>query len=276
MNDSQKVKIAWFGKHFGEEPPLTGNERQGSGAIFFSGCQLRCVFCQNYQISQEGLGKEYSVGQLIEMMLDLQKQGAVNINLVSPTIWWPKIKQAIITAQTKGLNLPIVWNSNAYESVAILKEMAGLVDIYLPDFKYGDDKIGLKYSKAGNYSKVAKSALQEMLRQVGHLKVDSRGLAQKGIIVRHLILPNNLDNSFKVLKILAGIDNSLAVSLMNQYYPIFRANHYPEINRELSLAEFEKVFQYLLEQGLENGWVQEAGSGQRLIPDFAKQNPFIF
>lgn len=274
MNVSQNVKIAWFGKHFGEEPPLVGNEQQGSGTIFFSGCQLCCVFCQNYQISQEGLGNECSVGHLAEMMLDLQKQNAVNINLVSPSIWWTKIKPAIVLARDRGLNLPIVWNSNAYESVAILKELAGLVNIYLPDFKYGDDAAGIKYSKVNNYSKVAKAALIEMLKQVGHIKIDSRGLAQEGIIVRHLILPNNLDNSFKALKILADIDKNFAISLMNQYHPLYRADIFPEINREVTLKEFETVFQYLLKQGMENGWVQEAESAARLIPDFLKNNPF--
>jgi len=274
MNFYQKVKIAWFGKHFGEEPPLVGKKHQGSGTIFFSSCHFRCVFCQNYQISQEGIGQNYSVGQLAEMMLRLQKDSAVNINLVSPTIWWQEIKTALIIAKEKGLTIPIVWNSNAYESVHIIQEMKNLIDIYLPDFKYGIDLVGQKYSGVKNYTQFAIPAIREMLKQVGHLLLDDNNLAMRGLIVRHLILPNNLNNSFKALAILADIDANLAVSLMNQYNPLYRAADYSEINRKLSDEEFEKVFRHLLDLGLENGWVQEQESGQSLIPDFTKQNPF--
>jgi len=233
-----KVKIAWTGKHFGEEPPLFGDKSQGAGGIFFSGCNLRCVFCQNWQISQGGMGKEYSIEELADIMLDLQNSGAVNIDLVTPTIWRQQVKTALQLAKSKGLILPIVWNSNGYEQPAILKQMAGLVDIYLPDFKYGDDKTAVKYSRAHNYVATATAAVKEMLRQTGNLQVNEQGLARRGVIVRHLILPNNIQNSLTALKILRSIDPKLHVSLMRQYYPLHRAKNYPEINRQITEQEF--------------------------------------
>lgn len=272
--NQKSIKIAWYGKHFGEEPPLVGDKSQGAGGIFFSGCNLQCVFCQNHQISQGKVGqKEYSVEQLAEIMLDLQKQGAVNVDLVSPTIWILPIKEAILIAKNRGLVIPIAWNSNAYESEQLLKKMEGLVDIYLPDFKYGDDKIALKYSNAKNYSKIAEKAIREMLRQVGNLKLE-RGIAKKGIIVRHLILPDNLENSFEALKIIASVDKNIYLSLMNQYYPLHNAKKFSEINKPVSKEEFEKVLDFALSLGLENGWVQQEGSSKTLVPDFTKEKPF--
>lgn len=268
------IKIAWFGKHFGEEPPLAGLKTQGAGGIFFSGCNLRCVFCQNYQISQGKVGqKEYSVEQLADMMLDLQKQDAVNIDLVSPTIWFQQIKEAILIAKNKGLVIPIVWNSNAYESEQLLKEMEGLVDIYLPDFKYGDDKVALKYSNAKNYSKVAKKAIKEMLRQVGNLKLE-QGIAKKGVVVRHLVLPNNLENSLRALEIIASVDRNVYLSLMNQYYPLHKAKEFPEISRQVSGEEFQRVLECAEKLGFENGWVQQEGSSEIFVPDFMAKEPF--
>jgi len=174
----------------------------------------------------------------------------------------------------KGLTLPIVWNSNAYEQVAILKQMAGLVDIYLPDFKYGDDEVAVKYSRAHNYAAAAAKAIKEMLRQVGHLQVNEGGNARRGVIVRHLILPNNIQNSLAALKILHDIDPRLHISLMRQYYPLHQAKNYPEINRQITEQEFARVFDCLWELGLENGWVQAKDSGSVLIPDFRKTEPF--
>lgn len=269
---ARKIKIAWAGKHFGEEPPLSG--KQSAGAIFFSGCNLACVFCQNWQISQGGMGKEYSIEELADMMLDLQNNGAINIDLVTPTIWWRKIKTALQIAKSKGLTLPIVWNSNAYEQVAILKQMTGLVDIYLPDFKYGDDETSVKYSHAHNYSATATRAIKEMLGQVGHLQVDEDGNARRGVIVRHLILPNNVQNSLAALKILNNINPRLHISLMRQYFPLHRAKNYPEINRQITEQEFERVFDCLWELDLRNGWVQDEKSSAKFIPDFTKNVPF--
>ena len=270
----KKIKIAWAGKHFGEEPPLTGKAEQGAGGIFFSGCNLRCVFCQNWQISQAGLGKEYSVAGLADIMLSLEKQGAANIDLVTPTIWWRQIKQAIKLAKKQGLTIPVAWNSNAYESPEIIKQLNGLVDIYLPDFKYGDDEIAKKYSGAFNYSAVAGAAIKEMFKQVGSLEVDKNGLARRGVIVRHLILPDNLENSFKALAVISEIDKNIPVSLMRQYFPAHKVKKFPEINRPVSQIEFKKVFERMIELGLENGWTQAENCEKVMLPDFSKHEPF--
>lgn len=266
------VKIAWHGKHFGEEPPLVGDK--GAGTIFFTGCNLRCVFCQNYQISQENLGKKISLDELSEIMLKLEKDGAVNIDLVSPTIWHAQIIKAIKKAKSVGLKLPIVWNSNGYEDKEIIKSLAGLVDIYLPDFKYGDDELAFKYSGVKNYVKKTKEAIKEMRDQAGNLKLDSHGLAIKGIIVRHLILPAQTENSLTVLKYLSEVDKNIHVSLMSQYEPVFKAKDWPEIYRRITSAEYEKVFARLLELGLENGWTQDLKSHSAYLPDFRKEQPF--
>ena len=261
MNE-KVIKIAWWGLYSGEEPPLVGEK--GTGAIFFSGCNLHCVFCQNYQISQEGLGKNYSLEDLVKIMLSLQEKGAVSLDLVSPTVWWPKIKEALIRAKKQALKIPIIWNSNAYESVEALKEFKGLVDIYLPDFKYGDDAIAWKYSRAKNYSQVASRALQEMWSQVG----------QGGLIVRHLILPNNLKNSFRALELMAKISPEITLSLMRQYVPVYRAKEYPEINRRVTEEEWQKVFAYSQKLGFHQGWVQDEEDSS-FLPDFQKDNPFV-
>ena len=268
-----KLKIAWFGKHFGEEPPITG--KRGTGAVFFSGCNLHCVFCQNWQISQEGLGKFYSVEDLAKIFLNLEKEGAETIDLVSPTIWWKQIKQAILIAKREGLKIPFVWNSNGTESLEILKELERLIEIYLPDFKYSDEKLAEKYSKAKNYPEIAKKSILEMYRQVGDLEIDERGVAKKGLIVRHLVLPSNLKNTFGCLDFIRSISENIHLSLMTQYYPLYKAKDFPEINRTLSQNEFEKVMEYVEKLNFRNGWVQDfQKSPNFLIPDFKKANPF--
>lgn len=268
------MKIAWIGKHFGEEPPLVGEKHQGAGGIFFSGCNLHCVFCQNFQISQENEGKEYSVVELADAMMELQESGAVNIDLVTPTIWWKPIQKALALAKQNGLILPIVWNSNAYERVEILREMEGLVDIYLPDFKYGDDEAAMKYSQARNYSTSAANAIAEMLRQSGRLQLDKLGVAQRGVIVRHLIVPNHTSNSLRAIELLFEIDPRLHISLMRQYYPLYQAHRFPEIDRPVNDSEFEEVFDCLCRFGFTNGWVQEESSAEIFIPDFTQEKPF--
>jgi len=289
MNKKKIVRIAWWGLHFGEEPPFVGNK--GAGTIFFTGCNLQCVYCQNYQISQQGIGKNYNLEELVGIMLKLQEMGALNVDLVSPTIWSDQIKESIIEAKRQGLHIPIIWNSNAYEDVSMLKKLDGLVDIYLPDFKYGNNELGFKYSGIKNYVEKAKTAIKEMLRQVGNLKLSKDEIAQKGVLVRHLILPNNIENSLKVLEYLKEIDNNLYISLMSQYEPINKAKDFPEIrtcslrsrtlflalleiNRNITKEEFKRVFDYFKELGFENGWVQEMGSNAILMPDFTKDNPF--
>jgi putative pyruvate formate lyase activating enzyme len=272
MND--KIKIAWYGKHFGEEPPLSGIAEQGAGTIFFSGCNLHCIFCQNWQITWENLGKDYSLAELVQIMLDLQKQGAVNIDLVTPTPWRCEIKQAVILAREQGLQIPIAWNSNGYESVAAIKDLEGIVNIYLPDFKYGDDELAAKYSQAPKYSEVADKAIREMYRQVGLLETDDNEIAKKGLIIRHMILPNNLNNSFLALEKIAAINKNIHLSLMSQYAPMYRAAEMPELNRRITLEEFAAVEDKKLELGLDYGWTQEPESGEIFIPDFNKPNPF--
>ena len=270
--NQQTVKIAWFGKHFGEEPPLTGVK--GAGTIFFSDCNLRCVFCQNWQISHEAVGQEYTIEQLAEMMLKLQVDGAANIDLVTPTPCRRQIKEAIKIAKAKGLSIPIAWNSNAYESVSAIKEMEGLVDIYLPDFKYGDDEVAAKYSRAPKYSEVADKAIREMYRQVGLLEVDENGLAKKGLIIRHMVLPGNLNNTFKALEKIAAIDKNIHLSLMSQYYPLYGAKDFSEINRQVSSEEMKAAEDKKWELDLENGWSQEPDSSEFFLPDFNSKNPF--
>lgn len=267
------IKISWHGKHFGEEPPLVGSEKQGSGTIFFSHCNLKCVFCQNYQISQEGLGKPCSIEGLADMMLGLQEQGAVNINLVSPTLWWQSIAKAIRQIRPISLMIPVVWNSNGYESVAMLKELEGLVDIYLPDFKYSDDSLALKYSGVKNYTQTALTAITEMWRQTG-LLTTRNGIAQKGLIVRHLVLPRAVQNSLGVLNLLKKIDTQIHISLMSQYQPLFKAKCFPELIRPLSQEEFDCVHNHLINLEFENGWVQELKGKKSLVPDFEKKVPF--
>lgn len=269
-----RVKIAYIGKHFGEEPPLTGSADGGAGGIFFSGCNLKCVFCQNHQISQGGMGEDYSVEEFARAMLDLQNQGAVNIDLVTPTIWHKQIKSAVLMAREQGLKIPILWNSNCYEKVSLLKEMRGIVDIYLPDFKYGDAAVGLKYSGIPGYPEIAKPALEEMLSQVGNLQIGENGIATRGVLVRHLVLPGQIENSKKVLQILHEIEPNLYVSLMNQYFPMHNAEKFPEINRVVTTEEFENVFAELVRLGFENGWVQDEDSREVFIPDFRKKEPF--
>lgn len=268
----KSIRIAWWGLHSGEEPALVGEK--GAGTIFFTGCNLHCVFCQNYQISQQGVGKNYSLEDLIGIILELQDQEAINIDLVTPTIWVESIKIVIIEAKKRGLSIPILWNSNAYEETEMLKNLQGLVDIYLPDFKYGNSELGFKYSGIKNYAEKATDAIRGMLRQVGHLKLSPQNIAQKGVLVRHLILPNNVANSFQVLERLKEIDGDLWISLMTQYEPTYQAEDFPEINRGITSEEFTAVFNYSKKLGFHHGWVQAMGSGDFLMPDFTQESPF--
>lgn len=256
------VKIAWFGKHFGEEPLLV--ENRGAGTIFFSGCNLHCVYCQNFQISQQGLGKNYSINELADIMLKLQNDGALNIDLVTPTIWAEPIKQTITKAKEKGLKIPIIWNTNGYDGAELIKGLKEFIDIYLPDFKYSDNDLAFKYSGIKNYIEKAEETIKEMINQVGI----------KNVIIRHLILPNNIENSLKVLDLIKGIDKNVNISLMTQYEPVYRAKEFPEINRRITQEEFDKIHNHQLKLGLVNGWVQEIGSSEIYLPDFNKENSF--
>jgi putative pyruvate formate lyase activating enzyme len=269
------VQISHAGLHFGEEPPISGTK--GSGTIFFAGCNLRCVFCQNYQISQEfqrGQARTLTTAQLASEMLRLQEMGAHNLNFVSPSHVVFQMAEAIRAAKAKGLVVPIVYNSNGYDSVEALRQIRGLVDIYLPDIKYLDNGLGRQFSAAPDYADVVPGVLREMLDQVGHLDVNEEGIAVRGLLVRHLILPGCLDNSRRCLRFLAELSPDTFVSLMSQYSPQYKACKYPGLNRTLTRAEYDEITEYALDLGLENAFIQELESQEHYLPDFAQESPF--
>ena len=269
---SAELKVARALAHFGEEPALSGT--RGSGTIFFSHCHLSCCFCQNYQISQEGLGKIISPEELAQKMLSLQEQGCHNINLVSPTHYRPPIVQALCLAAAAGLMIPLVYNSNGYESVETLRLLDGVVDIYLPDAKYGEDAYAQTYSRAKEYTKTNEAALQEMYAQVGPLVLDGEGIAMKGLIIRHLVLPENLSQTEIVLnRIKACLGTQVHISLMCQYQPMFKAPQHNELNKRTSPEEYDRAISTLINLGFENGWLQdyEEIDGE-FLPDFQKSD----
>lgn len=255
---TDKIKIALYSIHNFEEPCISGEK--GSGTIFFSNCNMNCVFCQNYEISQLGRGKEITIEELANVMIKQQERNVQNINLVTPTSYALHIVEAIKIARKKGLEIPIVYNTNGYESVETLKLLEGYVDIYLPDLKYYYDDLAKKYSKVDNYFEIATKAIQEMYRQVGTPVLDENGVMKKGLMIRHLILPNEVQNSKKVLKwIKENIDSNVYVSIMAQYFPTYKAKEIPEIARKITKEEYEKVENYLYELDLKNGYIQELG-----------------
>ena len=262
------IKLAMASIHNFEEPCISGEN--GSGTVFFSNCNMNCVFCQNYKISQQGLGREISIEELAEIFIDEQNKNAENINLVTPTMYVYHIIEAIKIAKNKGLKIPIVYNSNGYENVETIKKLDGYIDIYLPDLKYYDDDLAFKYSGVKNYFENATSAIKEMYNQVGSPVLDENGMMKKGLIIRHLVLPNNLQNSKDVLKwINDNIDKKVFVSVMAQYFPTNRAKEFPEINRKLTKEEYEQIENYLYRLNLENGYIQELGEHEEeYVPDF--------
>ena len=252
-----------------EEPPISGES--GSGTVFFSGCALHCVYCQNADISNGKIGREVSIERLAEIFLEQQGRGANNINLVTPTHFAPQIVEAIKIARTKGLELPIVCNTSGYEGAEALAVFDGYVDIYLVDLKYASAELAARYSKAADYPRVASAALDEMYRQVGpYWEDDQTGLAKRGVIVRHLLLPDCLDDSFAVMRVLARKPyiNDIIVSLMSQYTPFYKSSEHKEINRRISTYEYEKVAQVAAELGFD-GFMQERSSAkEEYTPDF--------
>ena len=259
-------KIARVGLHYWEEPVISGEN--GSGTIFFSGCRLRCVYCQNYEISHNAKGLFVSSEQLIKLMLYLQSQGAHNINLVTPSHYITRLPDVLKTAKQNGLHIPIVYNTSSYESVEDLKRLEGLVDIYLPDLKYYDNSSAQKYSKVLDYFDKASLALKEMRRQQPQDYVEN-GLMKKGVIVRHLILPSLIEDSKKVLDFLAELDKTLQVSLMSQYFPTANAKTFPELDRRISQSEYDEVLEYFFLTGLDDGFCQELSSAiEDYVPDF--------
>ena len=249
------AKVASANLHWGEEPPLVG--KGGSGTLFFSHCSLRCCFCQNYPISHLGNGNEAKGEDLAEMMLDLQAKGAANLNLVTGSHYLPQILEALPLAIEGGLCLPLVYNSSGYESMEALRLMEGIIDIYLPDIKYGKSELAKLYSRAPDYVEVNRAALQEMYRQVGVLQVDCEGIAQRGLIVRHLILPGQLENTREALAWLKDwISPHVHISLMSQYFPACEAKSYPGLDRKVRRQEVKSALEIARTLGLEMGWRQ--------------------
>ena len=267
---TDKVKIALASVHNFEEPCISGTN--GSGTVFFSNCNLKCVFCQNYKISQQGLGREISIEELADIFIEQQNKKVENINLVTPTMYIYHIIEAIKIARKKGLNIPIVYNTNGYENVETIKKLNGYIDIYLPDLKYYDNDLAFKYSVIKNYFENATQAIKEMYNQVGAPVLDENGIMKKGVIIRHLVLPNNLQNSKDVLKwINDNIDNKVFVSVMAQYFPTHRAKDFPELNRKLTKEEYEEIENFLYSLNLDNGYIQELGEHEEeYVPDFEK------
>lgn len=249
--------------HFGEEAPLVGSG--GSGTIFFSSCNLACVYCQNFEISQLRQGREVEIEDLAQMMLSLQRQGCHNINFVSPTIWVPQILKALVIAVEKGLSLPLVYNTGGYDKRKTLKLLEGIFDIYMPDMKYSDSKIGKKYSLVDNYWEVNEKAVKEMHRQVGDLVIDKAGIAQKGLLVRHLVLPEELAGTRKVMRFLASLSKDTYVNIMDQYHPTNRASQYSEINRRITPEELNLAIEMAKKEGLHRFDKIEAKSFLRFL-----------
>ena len=266
------LRIAKAISHHGEEPVISGT--RGSGTIFFSHCNLSCCFCQNYQISNQGFGVDSTIEQLAQAMIGLQQQGCHNINLVSPSHYLPFIVQALDHAAARGLHIPVVYNSNGYESVDVVRLLDGIVDVYLPDIKYGDDAMATRISGARSYTTISQAAVDEMFRQTGYLNVDNEGIARCGTIIRHLVLPAGLSGTELVLKMIRSRYGRFApVSLMAQYTPCHRADRFPELTRRLSRQEYEAALSIFESLGFEYGWVQEYERlDESFVPDFRKKD----
>ena len=264
--------------HYGEEPPLVGE--RGVGNIFLGNCNLRCVYCQNYQISQnyfEEKKHEVTFDKLADIMIELQNKNVTSIGFVSPTHFLPQILVALDIAIGRGLNIPLIYNSNGYDSAEILKLIQGVFDIYLPDFKYGDNEFAIEYSIGKDYLYIATEAIKEMYRQVGSKLIIAGGSVARGLIIRHLVLPNNISDTFSVLtKIKEIASNDVSLSIMSQYYPAFKAEEHILLSREIRESEYLKVTNMLSDLGFENGWVQEYESKNIYKPNFNDRIfPFI-
>jgi putative pyruvate formate lyase activating enzyme len=275
-----KIYVSHYGLHRGEEPFFIGN--RGSGTIFFSGCTLRCRFCQNFQISRwdisNQLSKTYivSIDSLIKIFYYLESIGASNINLVSPTPYADKIREAIVKAKNEGFNLPFIYNSHGYDSPSTIESLSGDIDVYLPDMKYGDDFLGKKFSDAPRLYSEGKECIKKMYDQTGILKLDSNGFALKGIVVRHLVIPEHIESTFQVLDFLESIDRKIHISLMSQYHPfsVNRDKNYPELNRTLKSDEYKRVVDYSVNLGFRNLMIQGLDSHTSHIPNFNRDGVF--
>lgn len=266
--ETDKLVVARASLHMWEEPCISGTN--GSGTVFFSGCTLGCVYCQNYSISKGKSGKEITVERLAEIFLELQSKGAHNINLVTPTHFVPQIIDALDTSRNKGLHIPIVYNSSGYEKVETIKMLDGHISIYLPDLKYMDKSIAKKYSNCEDYFKHASKAIEEMVKQTGEIKFDENGMAVKGVIVRHMTLPGYLEDSKNIIRYLhETFEDKIYMSIMNQYTPVPNVTKYPEINRKIRNDEYDELVDYAVSIGVENGFIQEGETAlESFIPDF--------
>jgi putative pyruvate formate lyase activating enzyme len=263
-----KPKVARIMLHQWEEPCISGS--RGSGTVFFSHCNLQCVYCQNYLISQEGRGREITSVALAEMFINLQNQGAHNLNLVSPTPYLPSIVDALTIAKKDGLSIPVIYNTNGYELPAMLEHLNGLIDIYLPDLKYYSNTVSARLSGINDYFKRATAAILAMFNQVGVPQFDKDDLITRGLIIRHLILPNHLAESKRILDwIRVNLPPTIYLSLMAQYYPAYQAARHPEINRLLTHTEYDEIVDYCWDLGLKNGFIQEISAADpRYTPKF--------
>lgn len=252
----REVKVASINLHYGEEPPISAES--GSGTIFFTNCNLSCVFCQNYPISQLSNGNAVTAENLADKMLELQQKGANNINLVTPTHVYPFVAETVFIAKQKGLTIPVLSNCGGYESVEVLELMEDFIDIYMPDMKYSSNFYAKKFSKIDNYVENNRRAVKEMFRQKGYLKINGGEIAEKGLLIRHLVLPNNVSGSKEIFDFIAGeISKDTYVSVMAQYHTANISDKFEEINRKLTQKEYDDIIEYFENVGLHNGWVQE-------------------
>lgn len=265
---TDKIKIALVSLHKYEEPCISGTN--GSGTVFFSNCNLNCIFCQNYEISHLGKGREISVNELAKIFIEQQEKGAHNINLVTPTMYVVQIIEAIKIAKKNGLTIPIVYNTNSYENIETIKMLNGFIDVYLPDLKYYSDELAKKYSKANNYFENATKAIQEMYKQVGSPEFDENGIIKKGVIIRHLVLPNYIQNSKNILKwIKEKMGDDVYVSVMAQYFPSYKAKDDDKINRKLNAREYRTIEEYMYTLDLKNGYIQDLEENEeQYVPNF--------
>ena len=269
---NQKISVSHWSLHKWEEPVLSGTI--GSGTVFFTNCNLKCLFCQNRKISQEAYGKEISEEKLQAIFLALQNKGAHNINLVTPTMYVPQISSVLKKIKFKDLTIPVIYNTSSYENVETIKMLDGLVDIYLADLKYYDNKIAKNYSNCDNYFKYATLAIDEMYRQVGNFKIDSNGLMTKGLIIRVLVLPGHIDDAKRIISyIFNKYGHNVLISIMNQYTPIIKCDEYPNLNRQLSNCEYDDIINFACDLGIENAFIQEGDTQlESFIPNFDCSN----
>ncbi|MDD5236774.1 MAG: radical SAM protein [Candidatus Omnitrophica bacterium] len=255
------VVYSWLA-HRGEEPPIAGSK--GSGTIFFSNCNMRCVYCQNYEFSQCSEGKEVEIEELADIMLKLQDRKCHNINLVTPTHIMPRILKALSIAASRGLDIPIIYNTSGYELPRIIRLLEGIVDIYLPDMRYASSHAAIKYSQAPDYPSLNQESVKEMHRQTGIAQIDSSGIIEKGLIIRHLVMPNNISGTADILNFIAKeISKDTYISLMSQYFPCYKTGEFAELGRRVTQEEYAEAISHMQDCGLHNGWIQESGGLER-------------